>query len=242
MKLYHIDIEPGEISESVILTESPKQCKMVAHKLHNPKQLASKREYVTYNGEYKGKKISVTSAGLGGPAASIALEELIMAGAKRLIYIGTTESVKEKINFGELVIPTAAVRGDGTSLEYVPEEFPAISSRVIYESIINASKKSNHKIHSGIVCTHDALRLNSRLANTLSNGIWKETNVVGIEGVVSTLFVIAYLRRVKLGALLGVTASSHTEKTITEKQDIEALFKEMTEISFEALLYEGEEK
>ncbi|TYB96408.1 MAG: nucleoside phosphorylase [Kosmotoga sp.] len=242
MKLYHIDIEPGEISENVVLMESPQQCKMIADNLENPELLASKREYVAYNGEYKGKRMSITSVGLGGPAASIALEELISAGAKKLIYIGTIESVKENINCGELVIPTAAVRGDGTSLEYVLEEFPAISSRVMYEGLINASKNSNRKIHSGIACTHDALRLNSRLANTLSNGIWKETNVLGIEGVVSTLFVIAYLRGVKLGALLGVTASSHTEKTITEKQEIEALFKEMSEISFEALLYEGEEK
>jgi uridine phosphorylase len=240
MKLYHIDIEPGEISECVVLVESPQQCKIAANKLDNPRQLASKREYVTYNGTYKGKKMSVTSAGLGGPAASIALEELIKAGARKLIYIGTAESVKENIKCGDLVIPTAAIRGDGTTLEYIPEEFPAIASRAIYENLITASKNSKQKIHSGIICTHDALRLNSRLASTLSKGVWKDTNLVGIEGVVSTLFVIAYLRGVKLGALLGVTASAHTDKAINEKQELEMLFKEMAELSFEALLSEGE--
>jgi uridine phosphorylase len=241
MKLYHIDIEPGEISECVVLVESPQQCKIAANKLDNPRQLASKREYVTYNGTYKGKKMSVTSAGLGGPAASIALEELIKAGARKLIYIGTAESVKENIKCGDLVIPTAAIRGDGTTLEYIPEEFPAIASRAIYENLITASKNSKQKIHSGIICTHDALRLNSRLASTLSKGVWKDTNLVGIEGVVSTLFVIAYLRGVKLGALLGVTASAHTDKAINEKQELEMLFKEMAELSFEALVTEGEE-
>jgi uridine phosphorylase len=240
MKLYHIDIEPGEISECVVLVENPQQCKIVADKLDNPKMLASKREYVTYNGTCKGKKLSVTSAGLGGPAASIALEELIKAGAKKLIYIGTAESVKENVKCGDLVIPTAAIRGDGTTLEYIPEEFPAISSRTVYESVITASKNSSHRIHSGIICTHDALRLNSRLANTLNKSVWKDTNIAGIEGVVSTLFVIAYLRRVKLGALLGVTASTYTDKTINEKQELETLFKEMAELSFEALLTEGD--
>jgi uridine phosphorylase len=240
MKLYHIDIEPGEISESVVLVESPQQCKIVANKLDNPKQIASKREYVTYSGTYKDKKLSVTSAGLGGPAASIALEELIKAGARKFVYIGTAESVKEDINCGDLLIPTSAIRGDGTTLEYVPEEFPAISSRTVYESLVTASRNSTRRIHSGITCTHDALRLNSRLANTLSKGVWKDTNAVGIEGVVSTLFVIAYLKGVKLGALLGVTASDHTDKVINEKHELETLFKEMAELSFEALLSEGD--
>ncbi len=240
MKLYHIDIEPGEISESVILTESPKQCKMVADKLENPKLLASKREYVTYNGEYKDKKMSVTSTGIGGPATSIALEELIMAGAKRFIYIGTIESVKENINCGELVIPTSAIRGDGTTLEYVPEEFPAISSRTMHESLVKVAGNSNNKFHSGIICTHDALKLNAKLANTLSRGVWRETSVLGIDGVVSTLFVIAYLRKVKVGALLSVTTNAHIGVHLSEDPDIEKLYTKMAELSFEALLKEGD--
>ncbi|MEA2065528.1 MAG: hypothetical protein U9O65_00255 [Thermotogota bacterium] len=51
---------------------------------------------------------------------------------------------------------------------------------------------------------------------------------------------IAYLRRVKLGALLGVTSSTHTDKTISKKQGFETLFKVMAELSFEALVTEGD--
>ena len=77
-KMHHLQIEPGQIGEFVIMPGDPGRCHLIAEHFENPQLIAQSREYVTYTGKYKGLTASVTSTGMGGPSAAIALEELIM--------------------------------------------------------------------------------------------------------------------------------------------------------------------
>ena len=74
---YHIGLKEGDIGEYVILPGDPKRCEKIAAYFDEPKLVADKREFVTYTGYLNGVKVSVTSTGIGGPSASIALEELV---------------------------------------------------------------------------------------------------------------------------------------------------------------------
>ena len=76
-KQFHIDVAPGEVGKYVIMPGDPKRCAKIAKYLDNAKLVADKREYVTYTGYLDGEKVSVTSTGIGGPSAAIALEELV---------------------------------------------------------------------------------------------------------------------------------------------------------------------
>lgn len=72
-KMYHIQVGKGEVGRYVILPGDPKRCEKIAQYLENPKLVADSREYVTYTGTLDGVKVSVTSTGIGGPSAAIAL-------------------------------------------------------------------------------------------------------------------------------------------------------------------------
>ncbi len=79
-KEFHIHVKTGEVGKYVILPGDPGRCEKIARYLENPVKVAENREYVTYTGELDGVKVSVTSTGIGGPSAAIAMEELIHCG------------------------------------------------------------------------------------------------------------------------------------------------------------------
>lgn len=82
---YHLQIRPGDVGRYVILPGDPKRCAKIAAHFDDAKLIADSREYVTYTGYLDGVKVSVTSTGIGGPSASIAIEELTLCGADTFI-------------------------------------------------------------------------------------------------------------------------------------------------------------
>ena len=74
---YHIHCAQGEVGRYVILPGDPGRCPSIAALFDNPVKVAQNREYTTYTGTLLGEKVSVCSTGIGGPSASIAMEELI---------------------------------------------------------------------------------------------------------------------------------------------------------------------
>lgn len=71
---YHIQVASGEVGRYVIMPGDPKRCAKIAKYFDNPTLIADNREYITYTGMLDGVKVSVTSTGIGGPSASIAME------------------------------------------------------------------------------------------------------------------------------------------------------------------------
>ena len=126
-KQYHIQVGKGDVGRYVILPGDPKRCAKIAKYFDNPVLVADSREYVTYTGYLDGVKVSVTSTGIGGPSASIAMEELTMSGADTFIRIGTCGGMQLDVKSGDVVIANGAIRMEGTSKEYAPIEFPAVA-------------------------------------------------------------------------------------------------------------------
>ena len=73
-KLYHLQVGKGDVGRYVILPGDPKRCAKIAKYLDDARLIADSREFVTYTGTLDGEKVSVTSTGIGGPSASIAME------------------------------------------------------------------------------------------------------------------------------------------------------------------------
>ena len=70
---YHLQIRPGDVGRYVLLPGDPKRCAKIAAYFDSPRLIADSREYVTYTGTLDGVPVSVTSTGIGGPSASIAM-------------------------------------------------------------------------------------------------------------------------------------------------------------------------
>ena len=122
---YHTNLKEGDVGRYVLLPGDPKRCEKIAAFFDNPKLIADSREYVTYTGTLNGVKVSVTSTGIGGPSASIAICELAKCGADTFIRVGTCGGIREDILGGDIVIASGAVRMEGTSREFAPIEYPA---------------------------------------------------------------------------------------------------------------------
>lgn len=133
-KQYHIQVGKGEVGRYVIMPGDPKRCVKIAQYLEHPVLIADNREFTTYTGTIDGIKVSITSTGIGGPSAAIAMEELYRCGADTFLRIGTCGGMQPEVKSGDIVIATGAVRMEGTSREYAPIEFPAVPDL----SVINA--------------------------------------------------------------------------------------------------------
>ena len=121
---YHLQIRPGDVGRYVLLPGDPKRCAKIAAYFENPRLIADSREYVTYTGTLDGVPVSVTSTGIGGASASIAMEELHKCGADTFIRVGTCGGMEMKVKGGDIVVATGAIRMEGTSREYAPSSSP----------------------------------------------------------------------------------------------------------------------
>ncbi len=119
-KQYHTGVGPKDIGKYVIMPGDPKRCEKIAAHFHNPKLVADVRESTTYTGTLEGVPVSVTSTGIGGPSAAIAIDELAKCGAHTFIRVGTCGGMQEDVMGGDIVIATGAVRMEGTSRAFAP--------------------------------------------------------------------------------------------------------------------------
>ena len=94
---YHIQVAKGEVGRYVLLPGDPKRCAKIAQYFDDPVLVADNREYVTITGTVDGVRLSVTSTGIGGPSAAIALEELANCGADTFIRVGTCGGMQEEV-------------------------------------------------------------------------------------------------------------------------------------------------
>jgi uridine phosphorylase len=232
----HIQCKEGDVGKVVLLPGDSQRCKLIANLLDNAQLVASNREFVTYTGENNGIIISCTSTGIGCPSTSIAVEELINIGAKVLIRVGTCGAFQKDIYSGDLIIVTAAVRGDGTSEEYVPIEFPAVADFEVVKVLIQAAKELNIPYKLGIIRTHDAFYVESPYARGNYKErvkAWAERRVLAVENESATIFVISSLRGVKAGTILTSAGNLVTGAKVSQR-DIQDSIENMCRVSIKA--------
>ena len=155
-KQYHINCTAGDVGRYCILPGDPGRCKAIAELFDNAQLVSQNREYVIYTGTLLGEKVSVCSTGIGGPSAAIAMEELTAIGADTFIRVGTCGGIDLAVQSGDIVVATGAIRFEGTSREYAPIEFPAVSDLGIANALVNAAKALGKPCHAGVVQCKDS--------------------------------------------------------------------------------------
>lgn len=215
---YHIQTRPGDVGRYVILPGDPKRCTKIAEHFDDAKLVADSREYVTYTGYLDGEKVSVTSTGIGGPSASIAMEELVKCGADTFIRVGTCGGMELDIMGGDVVVATGAIRMEGTSKEYAPIEFPAVADLEVTNALVKASKKLGYTFHTGVVQCKDAfygqhnpesMPVSYELMQKWE--AWKRLGCKASEMESAALFIVASHLRVRCGSNFLVVANQERE-------------------------------
>lgn len=224
-KQYHIGVGKEDVGKYVIMPGDPKRCAKIAKYLDDAKLVGDNREFTTYTGYLDGVKVSVTSTGIGGPSASIAMEELVACGADTFVRIGTCGGMQIDIKGGDIVVATGAIRAEGTTKEYAPIEFPAVPSLDVTNALIKAGKKLNATTFAGVVQCKDAFYGQHR-PETLPNGqellrkwdAWLKLGAVASEMESAALFIVAAYLHVRVGSCFLVVANQEREKAGLENK------------------------
>lgn len=218
-KQYHIHLRKGDAGKYVILPGDPKRCKVIAGNFDEPRLIADNREFVTYTGYLEGEKVSVTSTGIGGPSASIALEELVRVGADTFIRVGTSGGMALPVKGGDVVIATGAIRMDGTGIEYLPIQFPAVAHHEIVQVLISAAKELSMNYHVGVVECKDSYYgqhepekkpVSYELINRWN--AWVQGGALASEMESATLYIVGSSLGVRVGTVLLACMNQEREK------------------------------
>jgi uridine phosphorylase len=233
---YHIQMKEGDVGRYVFLPGDPGRCEKIAAHFDDPKHIAWNREYNTYTGTLLGEKVSVVSTGIGCPSTAIAVEELIKIGADTFIRIGTSGGMQPDIKTGDVAIVNAAIRDEGTTIHYMPIEFPAVANIDVVLALREAAQKVGIPYHVGPTQSKDSFygevepnrmpvadRLNRRWK------AWIDGGTVCSEMEAAAIFIISSIHRKRAGGvMLMASLSDVADETLEEKMilfDIERAIK-----------------
>ena len=161
----------------------------------------------------------MTSTGIGGPSASIAMEELSRCGADTFVRIGTCGGMQPEVKSGDIVIATGAIRMEGTSREYAPIEYPAVANLDVTNALVAAAKEKGLSCHTGVVQCKDAfygqhepeaMPVGYELINKWE--AWKKMGCLASEMESAALFIAAGKLRARAGSCFLVLANQEREK------------------------------
>ena len=218
-KQYHIHCTEGDVGRYVFLPGDPGRCEAIAAHFENPVHIGMNREYNIYTGTMLGQKVSVCSTGIGGPSASIAMEELHNIGADTFIRVGTCGGIDLDVQSGDVVVATGAIRFEHTSREYAPIEYPAVADFEVTTALVQAAKALGKRTQVGVVQCKDAfygqhsparMPVSYELLNKWE--AWKRLHVKASEMESAALFVVADALQCRCGSCFHVVWNQEREK------------------------------
>jgi uridine phosphorylase len=215
---YHVNLKKGDVGRYVILPGDPQRVPLIAAHLEDATLVADNREYLTYTGTLDGERVSVTSTGIGGPSAAIAMEELVVCGADTFIRVGTCGGIALDVIGGDVVIATSAVRAEGTSREYAPIEYPATADFTLVEALKSAALTLGVRVHIGVVQCKDSFYGQHNPAIMPVSGellakweAYKRLGVLASEMESAALFTVAAHLGVRCASVFSVVGNQERE-------------------------------
>ncbi|MHB0867864.1 MAG: nucleoside phosphorylase [Chloroflexota bacterium] len=149
-----------------------------------------------------GRAMALARLPIGAPAAASALELMIAAGVRTVLVVGSAGSLQPSLPVGSLVIPTAALRQEGTSNHYLPAGEPAEASRELVDNLASvAARRGNRMPTLGPIWTTDAPY--RECADTVARH--RTGGVLAVEMEAAALFSVARHRSVPIALLVAIS-------------------------------------
>jgi len=212
---YHLEVTDDDVADSVLLPGNPERVEVVAECWDDHDVVASHREYRTATGTHDGAPISVTSTGIGSPSAAIAVEELARAGADTFIRVGSCGAIQPETDVGDLIITSGAVRQEGTSDEYIREDYPAVADHAVVAAVAAAAEELGYDYHVGLTASTDSFYAGQsrdgfegfRARNSEAKiDELQAANVLNFEMEASAILTLANIYGLRAGAVCTVYA------------------------------------
>ena len=221
-----LQIHSEDMPAYAIVCGDPARAEKISRKLENARELAFSREYRTFVGKYEGIQMAVVSHGVGSPGAAVCFEELIRAGVKTLIRVGTAGSYTADYPAGSVIVSTAAVRSDGLTRQLVPDGFPAVADIDVTSALVAAVRETGSgkgeavsgeavteagevlgagagatKVGVGITVTLDAFFTG---VEEIPHRKYKQAGALAAEMEIAALYIVSTLRGARAGAIVAI--------------------------------------
>lgn len=225
---YHIRLKRGDVSPYVLLPGSPDRVGLLAEVWDDMRLLRYNREFRSAKGTYKGIDIGCVSTGIGTTSAEICIHELNNIGVHTGIRIGTTGSISSRFQPGDLIIPVAAVRADGTSNCYIRPEFPAVADRDVVNALGEACENLGYAYGFGIMYSPSSLYIGQGRP-IKEGGYWpsfadnliedlKQAGITNLDTDSAGQFVVGYLHKMRMASILTVVVNREDNTWATDNE------------------------
>lgn len=169
-------------------------------------------------------RITIINFGMGSPNAGTIIDLLTAINPKACLFLGKCGGVKEKLNkVGDLILPIAAIRGEGTSNDYLPPEVPALPAFALQKAISTTIRDYDQDYWTGTVYTTNKRVWEHR--EDLKTYI-RSLRPIAVDMETATIFIAAFKNQITAGALLLVSdipmipegvKTERSDKAVTEK-------------------------
>src|SRR5690606_24718404 len=146
--------------------------------------------------------ITIINFGMGSPVAATVMDLLTAISPKAVLFLGKTGVLKKKINVGELILPIAAIRGEGTSNDYLPPEVPSLPAFALQKAISTTIRDHSRDYWTGTVYT-----TNRRVweHDKQFKKYLKSIRAMAVDMETATIFSVGFANKIPTGALLLVS-------------------------------------
>lgn len=224
-RVYHLHLAKGDVPPYMILPGAPERTELIAKSWDNANEIAFNREYRTFTGQYEGVTIGTTSTGIGAASSEICIHELNTLGVHTCLRIGTTGVIQPEFNLGDLIIPCACYRKDGTSDNYIDPAYPAAADTTVTMALMQACDNLGYRYGVGIGYTAASFYIGQGRPlgtdDSEKGGYWPSfandlipdlasAGIINIEMEAAGQFVVGRLHGMRMGAIFAVVANRIT--------------------------------
>ncbi|POF32687.1 nucleoside phosphorylase [Roseibium marinum] len=239
----HLPCGPGDVAQDVLIPGDPDRVGLLTDMLEDVVDLGRRREFAMVSGRYKGHPITICSSGIGGPSTEIALVELAMLGAKRVVRIGGTASLVAAMPVGSFLCVDEAIGSSGAARFYCAPDAKTRADPELRTALLEAAQAAGFTARVGTVATSDSYYLGqdrpievNGVAMPLDGSVLEGFRKAGAHSVdMESQVVLSVGKRLGLKAacLLGVHANRATNEWLT---DYEATQRGLFTIASQALI------
>ncbi len=229
----HINAGNNAFAETILLPGDPLRAKFIADTFfQKTKEVTNVRNILGFTGEYNGKRISVMGTGMGIPSISIYAKELITEyKVKSLIRVGSSGSIAEHLQLGDIVVGVGASTDSGVNrARFFNADFSATASWELVQNFVTTAQSMSKTVHVGNIFSGD-LFYDPR-KETFE--IMKQMGILAVEMEAAGLYGVAAEFGAK--ALAVATVSDVIEKNLQmSSEEREIGLKTMVEITLDSV-------
>ena len=234
MSTPHINAEPGDFAETVLMPGDPLRARFIAENyLEDVRQVNDARSMLGFTGSYRGHTLSVMGHGIGIPSCSMYCTELINEfGVKRLIRVGSCGTVNKAVKMRDIIIAMGACTDSKVNrIRFRDHDFAAIADYQLLQSAVTAAARRGLACHVGNIFSSDLFYT----PETEIFDLLEQYNVLGVEMETAGIYGLAAEFGARALSICTVSDQIRTGERLTSPER-QTGFSAMIELALETAI------